>query len=174
MPGVGFYQRTKPYLAILRGDTPNDPLYLSETAPVLANQAAGYISSGQLITLVLASGVWEWNLGWAAGRVPHWARQDSASPDVLESGVLTGLSALGKFRLRTGYYDTGGTYTAGTPIVPDSTAGDIVSGTGAAGDDICGHVSNLMNGPLDISDINNEASTSLVVDFDTTWVPLPA
>jgi hypothetical protein len=175
MPGTGFYQRTKPYVQILLGDDPNNPSYLRETAPVKDGEV---IMSGMVCSLeyVTANERYEWVKGWAAGRVPHIARQDYISPDVLEAGVLTGLSCNGQFRIRTGYYktDAATAYNAGTAVVPDGTTGNLTTSTGAAGAAIMGYLSNGMRGAFDISAENNEASNGLVVDFDTKWHPQAA
>ena len=175
MPGVGFYQRTKPYVRISRGDDPNNPSYLSEDAPVKEGEV---IKSGMVISLefISANERYEWTKGWVAGRVPHIARQDSASPDVLEAGKLTGLSTAGKFRIVTGYYktDAADPYYAGSAVVPDGTTGNLTTSNGAAGAAVMGYLSNGMRGPRDVSAENNEALESLVVEFDTNWSPQAA
>lgn len=183
MPGTGFYQRAKPYLEVLRGDTPNDPFSLTSSAPVKSGVT---LKSGQVCSKELVSGEWQWALGWVAGTVPHLARQDSDSPDVLEAGYLTGLSTQGKFRLRTGYYKTDAalSYIEGRAVAPDGTTGNITTVDGAAGTNVMGYCSNDMNGPKQIGPQvvsgvwtggeNNEALDGLVVDFDTGWSPKPA
>lgn len=172
MPGTGFYQRSKPYVQIVRGDDPNNPGYISETAPVKDGEV---IMSGMVISLeyVVANERYEWVKGWTAGTVPHIARQDYISPDVLEAGVLTGLSCAGKFRIRTGYYKTGASiaYNAGTAVVPDGTTGNLTTSDGTAGSAVMGYLTKLMRGPYDVSAENNEAENSLIVEFDTNWSP---
>lgn len=185
MPGIGFYQRAKPMLQILRGDNPNDPDHLSESAPVKSGET---ILSGMCISLELVSGDWQWVKGWVAGRVPHFARQDGATPDSLEADKLTGLSSMGQFRLRTGYYKTGDlsplAWTAGTAIKPDGTTGNITLSDGTAGNAVCGRLTSAMNGILNIGPTtvngvwvggeNTEALDSNVVEFDTGWNPQAA
>jgi len=181
MPGVGFYQRTKPRVNVPKGWDPQQPNHFASLAPV---KAATTILSGQVISKKYnaTTGVWEWNLGWESGNgIPHIAVQDYDQHDVAEAGVLNGLSCSGQFRIRTAYFKTSPAvpYYEGALLVPDGVTGDIKAVANAAGIVVMGVVSNNMYGPLDISGIDNEAAPdvngqTLVVEFDTMYMPVHA
>lgn len=132
MPTFGTIQRNYPKLEVLRGFDPNEPRTRQISYPISAtstNGTNGVIMSGQVISLWYNSTLnrEEWVLGVAtAGATPHLALQDWNDSDVVESGVLTGLSCSGQFELQTGYFDgnagllfsngSGVAASSGTPV----------------------------------------------------------
>jgi hypothetical protein len=128
MPTFGYIQRSYPKLLVLRGFDPNEPRTRQISYPISAtstNNTNGVIYSGQVISLWYNATLnrEEWVLGVATtGATPHLALQDSTDADVVESGVLTGLSCSGQFELQTGYFDgnTGLTYGNGSGVAASS------------------------------------------------------
>ena len=140
-------QRTKPRVQVLRGWDPMSPNTFTSTA------APGEtIRSGQLVSKVWNVSKFNFVLGNAAGIAPAIAWSDSADMDVVESGILTGLSCTGNFEIQTGFYDSG-TYTEGTPLTWSTvTPGNVC--VAVATKPIIGYVTRI-NGP---KQLNNPAT----------------
>ena len=171
-------KRTKPRLQVLRGWDPMSPNTFTSTA------APGEtIRSGQLVSKVWDTDKYEFVLGNAAGVAPVIAWSDSADMDVVESGILTGLSCTGNFELQTGYFgvDNGAsppvayTYNDGTPLTwSTATLGNVRPA--ASTEKIIGYVTRI-HGPKQLVDAANaiwEDSTvveanSKVIIFQTAF-----
>lgn len=181
MPGIGPYKRSYPRLNVLRGWDPQQPNHFASDAPV-ADDAAE-ILSGMVISKKYnaTTGLWEWQRGWETGNgIPHFAIEDGDNYDSAEAGILNGLSCAGQFRIRTPFYtETAVDLNEGALLVPDGTTGKVKAVANAAGILVIGIVGPNMYGPKDISDINSEATPDgngqvLVIDLDTTYLPMPA
>lgn len=207
MPTFGTIQRNYPKLEVLRGFDPNEPRTRQISYPISAtatNGTNGVIMSGQVISLWYNSTLnrEEWVLGVAtAGATPHFALQDWNDADVVESGVLTGLSCSGQFEPQTGYFDgntgllfgngSGVAAASGTPVTnaaynPDvpltfSTViyGNITTTTLGSGVPVIGFVSRN-RGPLNLNgpgsngygqNSNVLPANNFAVSFNTVWEP---
>jgi hypothetical protein len=137
----GEYRRAYPRLRVTKGYEGNETRTLQFGAPPETNVT---IFSGQLISLDTSG---NWVLGAAAGKVPYLALQDSVDPDVLSSGLLTGLSCAGNFAFATGYF----TNVAGNFALPDLalvadtvTAGNLTLATAPGGGTIWESVADII------------------------------
>ncbi len=169
----GTQKRANPRLAVLRGWDINNPSNIAPRAVPAATQ--GTILSGHLISKD-ANG--KWVLGCTGSREATMAFsiQDDVDFDVIGSGVLTGISVLGKYEVQTPYFTTGGgnNYTPGAPLTYDGTSGRVkvaAVGTGGATDQpIIGFVS---GGVIDVSAENSSVETTAgvanVLQFVTNY-----
>ena len=169
MPQYGIIQRTTPIMRVLRGWGPMEPHALTKSYPVASGVT---IVSGQLIHPAWVSGNnrYEWNLGAAAaGAGPsYFAQDDSTKEDVIEAGVLVGLSCSGDYELQTAFYTTGNTYNDGTPLTGDTggNLGTVVPTTVGSGSPIVGYVSGC-HGPISLVGIDSSATNLNVIQLTT-------
>jgi hypothetical protein len=174
---TGYYQRPKIKATVLRGFDPQNPTRLTQGHRVKAGVT---ILSGMIISLATgADGVLEWEKGWASGRVPYLAVQDSVDFDVRAASSLVGFSCLGNFEFQTGYFKSGETYTVDTPLTA-GTGGDlgyVKPTTLESGDPILGYVTRA-NAPVDLAaggakgyPADSSAVDSEVIRFQSTYLP---
>jgi len=164
---IGTQKRTKPRLAVLRGWDINNPTNIAPRAVSAEDQ--GTILSGHVIS---KDGNDKWALGASAGKESTvcLSIQDDVDFDVVGSGVITGISVLGKYEVQTAFFDSGD-YTPGTPVTYSATAGNIAEA--AAGDTVIGYVT---AGKVNISATNSNVEATEVVQFATQFgavVPTP-
>jgi len=165
---IGTQKRTKPRLAVLRGWDINNPSNIAPRAVSAEDQ--GTILSGHVIS---KDGNDKWILGApGAGKESTvcLAIQDDVDFDVVGSGVVTGISVLGKYEVQTAFFDSGD-YTPGTPVTYSAgTAGNIAQA--AAGDTVIGYVT---GGKVNIAATNSNVEATEVVQFATQFgVVVPA
>lgn len=179
---AGHYQRSKPYLRVLRGYDPNEPQTRTRSAPIKDGIT---ILSGQVIALEwdADAAIYVWNVADRATaehllQTPHFALQDSTDKDVVAAGLLTGLSSSGQFELQTGFYSTAGSpaLSEGTPVTygTSGTAGKVE--TCAFGDGPTKPVIGVLSGgmyagPLSLAGTCSEASDVNVVQLNTQFNP---
>jgi hypothetical protein len=177
MPSIGFYQRTKPRLQVIRGfDFQNPAVSKVRTERVKTGQV---ILSGQVCSLEYnsADAVFEFVLGVTAstkGR-PYIALGDSTDADSQDAEKFLGLDPLQNLVLETGFY-TAGTYTAGNPVTFDAATGNIKPTTLESGEAILGFIES--NGIIDVAAVdarglpsNSTASNGNVVRISTVYLP---
>ena len=181
----GHYQRSKPYLRVLRGYDPNEPRTRTRSAPIKDGVT---ILSGQVICLEWdsSSGQHVWNVADRAvaehlAGTPHFALQDGLDKDVVSSGLLTGLSCSGQFELQTGYYSTAGApaLSEGIPVTYGTGANVGKVETCAFGDGatkpVIGVLSgNMHAGPISLAGVCSEASNTNMVQLQTQYVAVNA
>lgn len=131
---VGFYQRPKRRIYVLRGFDPVATDSITHNAPVAPGVT---ILSGQVISLD-ANG--QWVLGGTTGKPVYFALSDSTDTDVRSSGYLPALSVLGEFEIETAWFNTSVTYNDGDKLTYDAN-GLVVPVTNAATQDVVGFVS---------------------------------
>jgi len=175
MPTFGVVKRAKPWLQVERGFDPNQP---SKNTRAYRVKTGVTILSGQVISTAYDAGddVQEWELGWAAGRIPYIALQDSTQEDVVSANSLVGLSPIGEFVLRTGYYKVGDTYNVDTPIAPDGVTGNVFVTTLESGLPIMGYVTKRITDLAGYAGPGGYPTVSGVVDgnviaFQTHYLP---
>ncbi len=122
-----------------------------------------------------ATGEYEWEIGWVAGRIPHIALQDGNQYDVVSANSLVGYSCLGNFVLQTGYFDSAEAYPVDTPVTPDGTTGSVTITTAGSGDPIIGYVTapveDLKDGGATGYPSLSSVTDGNVIAFQTAWVP---
>lgn len=130
------------------------------------------IKSGMLISLD-EDGLWV--KGLEAGAIPHFALQDQSDEDVVAGGgKLTGLSCLGKTRIRTAYVDSEASYVDGSPLKEGAEAGEVTLGALDSTDTILGFVAGegLEDvAPYDSSATPDDAGKIWSINLDTMYVP---
>lgn len=166
----GTQKRANPRLAVLRGWDINNPTNIAPRAESSANQ--GSILSGELISKDTATG--KWVVGCASvASAPTiaFAVQDDVDFDVIGSGVLTGISVLGKYELQTPFFKSADTYTEGAPLTYDGTTGSIKVTTLESGEPIIGFVT---GGKINVASTNSNveltSGNSFVVQFVTNYL----
>jgi hypothetical protein len=164
---IGTYKRSKPRLAVLRGWDINNPSNIAPRAASAEDQ--GTILSGHLIS---KNGDGEWIKGVNSTQPATiaFAVQDDVDFDVVGSGVITGLSVLGKYEIQTPFFKSDDTYTVGLPLTYDGTTGNIKITTLESGAPIIGYVS---GGKVDVaatnSNVEQSAGHAYVVQFVTNY-----
>jgi len=165
MPRFGTITRQYPRVVVVRGFNPNEPHTMSSSVPV---KSAVVIKSGQVVSKewVSANNQYEWVLGVSdVNAIPHIAYNDSVDEDVVESGTLPALSALGEFEIQTAFYKAGDTYNDGVALTYDGVTGNLKAAAG--GDNVIGFVSRI-HGPVVVSGTNsNVPAGAAVIQFTT-------
>ena len=174
----GEYRRTKPRLNFLRGWRGNEPQSLSLSAQPTAN--AG-IKSGMLIVVDPNTGMWvKCDSASHGGLIPYWAVSDDTDTDVISSGLLLGVSALGEYELQTAYFNSSTTWAQGSPLIKGTggLVGSVDKGASTlAAVEIVGFATR--SGMEDIAKINTESLRDgngkvLVLNFTPHWRPASA
>lgn len=163
---IGFNQRLKPRLVILKGYDPQSSKLKQALRPVATGVT---IMSGMLVVAKKNSaGVYEHVLPGTAGAVgvPAFALDDGADFNVAQSR-LAALPVDGDYVVQTPYY-TAGTYTVGVEVAMDTANPGNIK-VAAAGDTVIGKVDGDVDSPIDIYGENNTAvkAGSTVVQVST-------
>jgi hypothetical protein len=168
MPQFGTIKRLYPRIEVPRGFNPNEPHTQSAAHPV---KSGVIILSGQVVTKVWNATIndYEWELGWVAGRVPHYAYNDSADENIIEAGKLVALSCVGQFEIQTAFFKADDTYNDGVHLSPDGVTGSLKAATLESAEPICGIVSKI-HGPLSLAGKNSNVVNLNVIQFQTVYL----
>lgn len=169
MPQYGTIKRLNPRIEVHRGFNPNEPHTQTSAHPVKSGVT---ILSGQVISKVWNADItdYEWELGWAAGRVPYFAYNDSADEDIIETGKLVALSCVGQFEIATAFFKDGDTYNDGVFLGPDGVTGDVKAATAESGEPILGVVVKS-HGPDSLVGKNSNVTNTDVIRLRTMYLP---
>lgn len=161
---IGTQKRSKPRLAVLRGWDINNPSNIAPRAVSAEDQ--GTILSGHVIS---KNGDGEWIKGVDATEPATiaFAIQDDVDFDVVGSGVITGLSVLGKYEIQTPFFKSDDTYTPGLPVTYDGTTGNIKITTLESGAPILGYVS---AGKVNVAPANSSIDYTVVSEEPVAYV----
>lgn len=164
----GTQTRANPRLAVLRGWDINNP---SNIAPRAEVATQGTILSGHLISKN-SSGKWIKGVSSSQPATIAFAIQDDVDFDVIGSGVLTGVSVLGKYELQTPFFRSTDTYVPGSPLTYNGASGEVrlaSVGTGAEASDqpIIGFVT---AGVVNVAPTNSNVDFTIVSDVATANV----
>lgn len=160
MVNYGISTRSKPRIEVLKGFDPNEPFSRRDSHPVAANQG---IKSGMVISKWwnATTSRYEWvkgvdvtTLGQDANVQVFFALQDETDHDVVNSGLLTGLSSSGQFEIETGYFKTGDTYNQDIPLTYDAATGNLKATTFDGTTPVVG-ICNQMHGLIDVAPYNS-------------------
>lgn len=162
---IGFTQRAKPKMQILKGYDPQNPRLKQDALPVASGVT---VVSGQLVQKKknALTGAYEFVLAGTSGAVgvPAFAIDDSANFDVAASR-LAALPVDGDYEVRTAHYvGELGALTVGTKLTFDNT-GAVKAAT--AGDIVIGEVTGDIDSPFDMKGENNTGSNAKVVQLKT-------
>lgn len=178
----GHYQRSKPYMRVLRGYDPQETTTRAISAPVKDGQT---IKSGQVIVQEWVTDEFQWvladrDISAHLLQVPHFALRDDDDTDVAAAGRLPGLSCSGQFEIQTGYYVAVGVSsepaTVGACVTFGGTANAgsvqaVARGAGATLP-VIGILSGAHHaGPIDLSGELSEASNCNVFQLNTHYDP---
>lgn len=146
---------TKPRIQVLHGLDANLPNSLRDREFPKSNAA---IKSGMLISRKWdGASKYEWVKGidGNAGATLFFAYQSQTDFDVVECGMITGLSCAGDFEIQTPYFKTGETYNDGTLLTYDGATGDLKPA--ASTDIIVARVSGGLRGYIQLNPLDAAA-----------------
>lgn len=129
--------RDRPRLNVLEGWHGNEPQGLTKIAAPAAGEG---IKSGMAIVLNV-QGEWEKATDPTADAPVFYAFQDQTDVDVVNSGVLLGLSSLGVYKLETAQFEAAAVFTEGNPVTVSIVVGQegrIAPTTWGSGDVVVG------------------------------------
>ena len=164
-------RRTAPRINVLRGWPGNETTSLTLIATPKLDEA---ILSGMVIVLD-ENGEWvKATASNSVSKVVYWATADQSDTDVISSGKLLGLSALGNYELQTAFFKADDTYADNDGLKVHSVAGYVAKGN-VADNDVDNVAVASRGGVTDIHTTNSEATPVdgevNVLTLVTRWFP---
>ncbi len=165
-------RRTAPRINVLRGWPGNETTSLTRIATPKLDEA---ILSGMVIVLD-DNGEWvKATASNSTAKVVYWATADQSDTDVVSSGKLLGLSAVGNYEIQTAFFKSDDNYAESAGLKVHTVAGYLALGN-IADNDVDNVAVVSRGGVSDISTTNSEATPDSngevnVLTFVTKWNP---